>query len=222
MTVAVDVEDADPEDCGSDVEASDSTVVIRFSPHEILRHKDFAAYTQAEFEEARRLMADLRVAGALRRTVRRSMTAGGEPIRRAFLKQERRPRRVILICDVSGSMEPYSRALLRFLHAAVVGRTQIEALALGTRLTRVHPGTVVQGPGRRPPQAARAGPDWSAGPASVRECRFSTTHGVCGEWREAPSSWSSRTAGIAANPSCWRSKCSASPVWPTRSSGSTH
>ncbi len=121
----------------------------------MLRHKDFAAYTAAEFEEARRLMADLRLHGALRRsrrrrpsrkaegrpdlrrTVRRSLRSGGEPIRRAFTEAGERPRRIVLICDVSGSMEPYSRALARFLHAAVVGRGRIEAFALGTRLTRI-------------------------------------------------------------------------------------
>jgi uncharacterized protein with von Willebrand factor type A (vWA) domain len=48
-----------------------------------------------------------------------------------------RPRRLVLLLDVSGSMEPYSRAFLRFVHAAVVGRTKVEAFALGTRLTRM-------------------------------------------------------------------------------------
>ena len=58
-------------------------------------------------------------------------------IRRAFLESSQRPRRVVLLCDISGSMEPYARALLRFVHAAVAGRGRVEAFTLGTRLTRL-------------------------------------------------------------------------------------
>ena len=131
------------------------TLTVRYSAREVLRHKDFAAYTHAELAEARRLMADLRLAGALRRsrrprrsrgptarpdvrgTVRRALRTGGEPLQRAWLTPGTRPRRLVLLCDVSGSMEPYTRALLRFVHAAVVGRGRVEAFALGTRLTRL-------------------------------------------------------------------------------------
>jgi Protein containing von Willebrand factor type A (vWA) domain len=144
-------------------------MLVRWSPTEVLRHKDFAAYTHAEFAEARRLMADLRLHGALRRSRRRrpsagtkaprpaphrprALRSGGEPIRRAFLEPGSRPRRVVLLCDVSGSMEPYSRALLRFLHAAVVGRGQIEAFSLGTRLTRITRELTSRDPRRRPVQ----------------------------------------------------------------------
>ena len=75
----------------------------------------------------------------LRRTVRRALRSGGEPVRPSHLEPSDRPRRVILLCDVSGSMEPYSRALVRFLHAAVTSRQRgrVEAFALGTRLTRI-------------------------------------------------------------------------------------
>src|SRR5207244_11050379 len=137
-------------DAGDDAEhvedettAPDAPVLtLRWSPHEILRTRDFAAYSEAEFAEARRLMADLRLSGALkrsrrlrrarvqrgrpdlRRTVRRALGRGGEPISRAFLEPSTRPRRIVLLLDVSGSMEPYARAFLRFLHAAVAGRTR--------------------------------------------------------------------------------------------------
>src|SRR5207248_8876307 len=99
----------------------------------------------------------------LRRTVRRSLRSGGEPIRRAFSEAGERPRRIILICDVSGSMEPYSRALLRFLHAAVVGRGRIEAFALGTRLTRITRELSSRDPDAALAKAARSVPDWSGG-----------------------------------------------------------
>ena len=188
LTVVLDAVDDDAgEDGGGEPEPSEGpSLVVRFSRQEVLRHKDFAAYTHAEFEEARRLMADLRLHGALRRsrrrrpsratsgrpdlrrTVRRSLRSGGEPIRRAFSEPGERPRRIVLICDVSGSMEPYSRALVRFLHAAVVGRARsyggrIEAFALGTRLTRITRELSSRDPDAALAKAARSVPDWSGG-----------------------------------------------------------
>jgi len=73
----------------------------------------------------------------LRRTVKAAMRAGGEPMRRHYRTHTTRSRRLVLLLDVSGSMEPYARALIRFVHAAVAGRQKVEAFALGTRLTRV-------------------------------------------------------------------------------------
>lgn len=179
VTIALDV----GEEGGGEAGAARSapTLTVRYSHHEVLRAKDFAAYSHREFEEARRLMADLRLAGALRpsrrmrpskrrrgrpdvrETVRRSIRVGGEPIHRAFLEPGRRPRRVVLICDVSGSMELYSRALLRFLHAGVVGRRRVEAFALGTRLTRLTRELSTHDPDAALARAARAVTDWSGG-----------------------------------------------------------
>ena len=104
---------------------------VRWSRAEVLRHRDFAAYTPAEFAEARRLMADLRLAGALAplapaaavaRATRgrptcaarcaRSLRAGGEPIAPRVPRRRRAARAaLVLLLDVSGSMEPYARAL---------------------------------------------------------------------------------------------------------------
>jgi hypothetical protein len=58
-------------------------------------------------------------------------------MRRHFREPSTRNRRLVLLLDVSGSMEPYARALIRFVHAAVAGRQKVEAFALGTRLTRL-------------------------------------------------------------------------------------
>jgi uncharacterized protein with von Willebrand factor type A (vWA) domain len=179
---------------------------VRWSPAEVLRTRDFASYSNAEFEEARRVMRDLRLAGALRRsrrlrpvrrarrhahpdlrrTVRRSLRAGGEPIERAALVPTRRPRRVILLCDVSGSMEPYARAILRFLHAAVAGRARVEAFALGTRLTRITRELSSRDPDAALAAAAGRVPDWSGGTrlgAGIRE--FNDRWGVRGMARGA-------------------------------------
>jgi uncharacterized protein with von Willebrand factor type A (vWA) domain len=182
LTIVLDTEEEAPPGEGEEpTEPEGPTLVVRWSGQEVLRHKDFAAYSHAEFEEARRLMADLRLHGALRRsrrrrpsrksegrpdlrrTVRRSLRSGGEPIHRAFSQAGERPRRIVLICDVSGSMEPYSRALVRFLHAAVVGRGRIEAFALGTRLTRITRELSSRDPDAALAKAARSVPDWSGG-----------------------------------------------------------
>lgn len=181
LTIVLDTEEETAEGEDEPLEPEGPTLVVRWSRQEVLRGKDFAAYTHAEFEEARRLMNDLRLHGAmrrsrrrrpsrkaegrpdLRRTVRRSLRSGGEPIRRAFSEAGERPRRIVLICDVSGSMEPYSRALVRFLHAAVVGRGRIEAFALGTRLTRITRELSSRDPDAALARAARSVSDWSGG-----------------------------------------------------------
>jgi hypothetical protein len=154
---------------------------VRYSPAEVLRHRNFATYSPAEHVEARRLIADLRFAGGmrrsrrsrqsrrargrpeLRRTVRRSLRTGGEPIRRAFAEPSERPRRLVFLCDVSGSMEPYARALVRFLHTVVIARGRVEAFALGTRLTRITRELSSRDPDAALAAAARRVVDWSGG-----------------------------------------------------------
>ena len=73
----------------------------------------------------------------LRRTVRRALRTGGEPLERARRERRRRPRRLVLLLDVSGSMSAYSRALLVFAHAALRADRRWEAFCFGTRLTRL-------------------------------------------------------------------------------------
>ena len=179
LTLALDDGETPPDD--EPRPPAGPTLTVRYSAREVLRHKDFAAYTHAELAEARRLMADLRLAGALRRsrrprrsrgptsrpdvrtTVRRALRTGGEPLQRAWLAPGTRPRRLVLLCDVSGSMEPYTRALLRFVHAAVVGRRRVEAFALGTRLTRLTRELSTHDPDAALARAGDAVEDWSGG-----------------------------------------------------------
>lgn len=156
ITLAIDDGSSDDDDGPDDAEASDDPVIeLRFSAAEVLRTKDFADYTSDELVEAQQLMSRLRLVGSprrslrlvaadvvtdrpdIRRTVRAAMRAGGEPVRRHYQESSTRPRRLVLLLDVSGSMEPYARALIRFVHAAVAGRQKVEAFALGTRLTRL-------------------------------------------------------------------------------------
>jgi uncharacterized protein len=179
LTVGLDAGDDD--EGGDAEEGGDLVARVRWSPVERLRTRDFAACSPAELDEARRLIADLRVVGArrhsrrrrptrrdhgdpdLRRTVRRALRTGGEPMTRAFTAPSDRPRRIVLLCDVSGSMEPYARALVRFCHTAVVGGARVEAFALGTRLTRLTRELSSHDPDQALAAAARRVADWSGG-----------------------------------------------------------
>lgn len=156
-------------------------VVLRWSDREALRTKDFTACTPAELDEAHRLMADLRLAGArrpsrrtvptrrsrgvidLRATTRRALQTGGEPLRTVHRRRGERRRRIVLLLDVSGSMEAYARALVRFAHTAVVGRTRVEAFTLGTRCTRITRELASRDPDAALRAAAGAVADWSGG-----------------------------------------------------------
>jgi uncharacterized protein len=160
-------------------EAGEEAVLLRYSPVEVLRDKDFAHYTPEEFAELHRLLADLRLSGALRRsrrleparrghpdprrTLHDALRTGGEPVRHRFRRAKYQPRRVVLLCDVSGSMSPYNRALLRFLHAGVISDGRLEAFSMGTRLTRITRELATKDPDRALQGAAGAVRDWSGG-----------------------------------------------------------
>jgi uncharacterized protein with von Willebrand factor type A (vWA) domain len=157
----------------------EEAIKVRYSPVDVLKKKDFARYTPEEFEELWRLLAGMKLTGSPRRsrrheparrgsedprrTLRAAMRTGGEPVRRRFRRAGVRPRRVVLLSDVSGSMESYSRALLRFLHAGVISSGPLEAFALGTRLTRLTRELASHDPDRALEEASGAVEDWSGG-----------------------------------------------------------
>lgn len=160
-------------------EKGEEAVKLRYSPVDVLRKKDFGDCTPEEFAELYRLMADLRLSGAMkrsrrlesanrgrhdaRRTLRAAMRTGGEPVRHRYRRARERPRRVVLLCDISGSMVSYSRALLRFMHASVASGEPVEAFVLGTRLTRVTRELTTRNPDRALREASKAIEDWSGG-----------------------------------------------------------
>jgi uncharacterized protein with von Willebrand factor type A (vWA) domain len=138
------------------VDADESAPVpAAWSDVELLREKDFAAYTEAEMVIARELIARLARRGPrrlsrrtrpsrrrghrpdLRRIVRSSLRTAGDPVHRHWRAASERPRPVVLVCDVSGSMTPYARMLLQYMHASVTARRRVEAFVFGTRLTRI-------------------------------------------------------------------------------------
>lgn len=189
VIVAVD-ERGDDEASAPDADAPDAPDAaerraLRWSRVEVLRTKDLAACSGDELDEAHRLMADLRLRAALRpsrrrrpdrrpraggrvdvrRTVRAAVRGGGEVGRPATTSRGSRPRRVVLVLDVSGSMAPYARALARFAHAAVAGRRrgQVEVFALGTRLTRITRELGTHDPDEALARAAASVADWDGG-----------------------------------------------------------
>jgi hypothetical protein len=160
--------------------AAATPVATRASGHDLLRHRDFTELSEAERDEVRRLIALLAPAAAPRRTrryrpaadgrvdPRRSLAAlrraAGEPARLAHRRRRQRPRRLVLLIDVSGSMARYADALLRFAHAAVRCRpSATEAFTVGTRLTRVTRALRHRDPDMALAAAGAAIPDWSGG-----------------------------------------------------------
>lgn len=180
LTLLYDAEEAPSGAEGSDA-AEGPVVSLRWTDQETLRAKDFAACTPSELDELHRLMAGLSVAGArrasrrmvpsrrsrgaidLRTTTRQALRTGGEPLRTAHRRRGDRPRRIVLLCDVSGSMEPYARALVRFGHAVVAGRTPVEVFTLGTRCTRITRELQSRDPDAALQAVAGVVMDWSGG-----------------------------------------------------------
>ncbi|HEX7626086.1 MAG TPA: VWA domain-containing protein [Gaiellaceae bacterium] len=154
--------------------------VAMASDEELLRHKSFDALEPSELAQLYRLMTRLELATPLRRTRRRkkdrhggrvdlrrtlrgSMHTGGDPIRLARRRRRTVPRRLVLLCDISGSMEPYARAYLQFLACAAGSGSDTEAFVFATRLTRLTRALAGRNPERAIQRAAATAPDWSSG-----------------------------------------------------------
>ncbi|WP_026962864.1 VWA domain-containing protein [Alicyclobacillus herbarius] len=147
------------------------------SREERLRQTDFARLTAAELRElahlaqgfaapvrrSRRWRASRqRQAVDLARTVRRSLAAG-EVLRFAYQSRADVARPVLLLCDVSGSMEPYSRALLTFAHVLLLRRARVEVFVFSTRLSRITRELRQQSADRAITDALRRIPDFAGG-----------------------------------------------------------
>ena len=199
MTLLIDDENASADDTAGELVDDKNTITLRFSSVETLREKDFAEYNPAELREAEQFMSSLRLAGPpkkslrliktnrhgarhdIRRTMRASLQHDGEPIERYWREPSTRLRRLVVLLDISGSMEPYARALLRFMHAAVVGRQRVEAFTFGTRLTRITKELTSRDPDKALSQTSAQVSDWSGG-TRLGEClrTFNDKWGVGG------------------------------------------
>lgn len=163
-----------------DSPAEDDPLATAASDTEVLRHRDVSVLTDAERDEVNRLIALLSPRVGLRRTrrrrpggrdridvsrtVREMLRSGGEPATLARLRPRVKPRRLVLLLDVSGSMSPYADVLLRFAHAAVrVSPASAEVFTISTRLTRVTRQLRLRDPDEALAAAGTAIPDWSGG-----------------------------------------------------------
>jgi uncharacterized protein with von Willebrand factor type A (vWA) domain len=99
----------------------------------------------------------------MRRTLRGSLRTAGDPIRLARRRRRITRRRIVLLCDISGSMEPYARAYLQFLTCAAGAGPNAEAFVFATRLTRVTRALASRNPESAIQRAAATAPDWSSG-----------------------------------------------------------
>jgi hypothetical protein len=150
------------------------------SDEELLGRKSFDALEPYELAQLYRLMSRLELATPLRRTrryekgrhgeridlrrtLRGSLRTAGDPIRLARRRRRIAPRRLVMLCDISGSMEPYARAYLQFLTCAAATGPQAEAFVFATRLTRLTRALSSRSPERAIQRAAAAAPDWSSG-----------------------------------------------------------
>ena len=172
--------------------APDKTVIApdAFSVTEALRHRDFDRMTAAELRDAERLVDLLEPRLELRRTrrhelhhhgrmlaprimFRRNLATGGDFTEWVWRRPTRRPRPIVVLCDISGSMERHSRLLLRFVQAlSAVSTVRTESFVFGTRLTRVTRHLRDRDRDRALANVADAVEDWAGGTrigASFRE-----------------------------------------------------
>ena len=164
---------------GGDRETEPDQLTAGWSATEVLRHRDFAAMTPDEVARARDLMTRLATVRPrrrsrrlrshprgrtldLRKLARRSLATGGEPVARGFRRRVEVARRLVILCDISGSMAAYSRGLLLFMHAAV-GAGRVEVFAFGTRLTRLTRELRTRDPEHALDAAAATVVDWASG-----------------------------------------------------------
>lgn len=163
-----------------DGDEPDDPLQVAASEAEVLRHRDLAALTAAERAHLRELLATLRPRPPMRaavrrrrarhgtldprRTLRDMLASGGEPVRLHHHQPASRPRRVVLLIDVSGSMSSYADALLRFAHVVTrANPASTEVFSLGTRMTRLSRALRVRDAELALTAAGRAVPDWAGG-----------------------------------------------------------
>ena len=167
-----------PGEAGDDAGPLDALPSLA-SSDELLAHKDFGTFDDDEFAVLRRLLQAVAVATPvrqrrrtrvsprgrhvdLRRSLRRSHRTGGDPTTLTMRRRRQRRRRLVLLCDVSGSMEAYTRAYLQFFGCAVAG-VSAEAFVFATRLTRLTRALRATSPEAALQRAGVTAPDWAGG-----------------------------------------------------------
>ncbi|MBV9789816.1 MAG: VWA domain-containing protein [Chloroflexi bacterium] len=134
-------------------EQQEIEVQMSYSRSEQLRQKDFAQFTGDEMDQARLLIAQIAYRMAerpvrrwtsgkgrridTRRTLRQTLHSGGEALTLWHKTRRLKQRPLVVLCDISGSMDRYSRILLQFVHTISAGLRDVETFVFGTRLTRI-------------------------------------------------------------------------------------
>ncbi len=197
--------EASRDSAGTDGPADEVPGVFRVaSAAERLRGRDFTELSPAELRELVTLMREMTLAIPPRRTrryrrardgkrvdlrgtLRQARRSGGEVIRVARRAPRTRPRRLVVLCDISGSMEPYARALLMLLYwLSASAQNRPEVFSFATRLTRLTPTLAAAAPDTMLAKAGEAAPDWSGGTkigAAIKE--FNDRYGSRGMARGA-------------------------------------
>src|SRR5258706_1067241 len=159
--------------------AEGRTLAMTASGEEHLRRVDYAALTSSELMRMRQLMAQLRLAPPHRRrrrrvpsstgkrldmrsTIRRSQRTGGDPVEQVRRRRRTKPRRLVLLADIYGPMEPYARGYLQLLHCAA-GGANAETFVFATQLTRLTRQLRIRNPNVALQRAAASAPDWAGG-----------------------------------------------------------
>ena len=177
----VRVQPIPPPDPSEPPTVSERSLLPTYSPLELLRQKDFAAYTEEEQQAAQQFIRSLlwqfdqrttrrRVRTAkqtaypdLRRAIQKSIRRRGEIVELAWRRRKRKPRPLVVVCDISGSMERYSRLFLYMMFALVQGSERIETFVFGTRLTRITPALRHDNLDVALSRTAKSVVDWSGG-----------------------------------------------------------
>jgi uncharacterized protein with von Willebrand factor type A (vWA) domain len=176
------------DETGEGVEEADDVIRAAASAAEVLRHRDVAAMSASEKQRLAAMFATLRPRPPLRRTarhqrwrrgqvdasrtLRESLRRMGEPSAIEWRRRARRPRRVVLLVDVSGSMSSYADSLLRLAHRLTHGIGAVETFTIGTRVTHVTRAMRVRDPERALVAAGETVPDWSGGTRLGETLRF--------------------------------------------------
>jgi uncharacterized protein with von Willebrand factor type A (vWA) domain len=159
-------------------ERTDAAMTV--SDREILQTKDFEQMSTSEIAAAKRMLARLRlpigeyptrrfaphISGThadLRATLRATARSGGDVIALRFRQRRLRPPPLVVLCDISGSMERYSRMFLHFLHAIANDRDRVQTFLFGTRLTNITRQLRDKDVDRALAKVAAAVQDWSGG-----------------------------------------------------------
>jgi uncharacterized protein with von Willebrand factor type A (vWA) domain len=174
---------------------------LTFSSHEVLQRMDFDTMSAAELAEAKKMLSELRLplprvrtrrharsrSGRrvdLRATLRDTLRGGGDIISLVRTAPRELHPPLVVLCDISGSMNPYSRMFLHFLHAITNDRDRVSVFVFGTRLTNVTRQLRHRDVDVAMAKVAEAIQDWSGGTrigASLREFNFRWARRVLGQ-----------------------------------------